>query len=73
MGRMVVTSAHGAPADVPVRFSVRNKYNTYGFGGKKYLVLTENSWVGGKNDFLGILFIVLGGLAFLIAISFFVA
>ena len=56
-----------------MRINVRNQYNTYGFSGKKYVVISENSWVGGKNNFLGIVFIVLGALAFLIAISFFVA
>lgn len=60
-------------AGAQVRISIRNQYNTYGFSGKKYVVLSENSWVGGKNNFLGIVFIVLGALAFLIAISFFVA
>ena len=33
--------------------TIDNRYNTYQFGGKKYVVLSENSWVGGKNNFLG--------------------
>lgn len=56
-----------------VSVTVNNRYNTYDFGGKKYVVLSENSWVGGKNTFLGILMIVLGALALAIALGFFAA
>lgn len=56
-----------------VRISINNRYNTYYFGGDKYVVFSEHGWIGGKNNFLGILFIVLGALSFLIAISFFFA
>lgn len=56
-----------------VRISINNRYNTYDFGGDKYVVFSERAWIGGKNNFLGILFIVLGALSFLIAISFFFA
>jgi hypothetical protein len=61
------------PAGSTVSVRVNNRYNTYDFGGKKYVVLSENSWVGGKNNFLGILMIVLGALALIIALSFFAA
>lgn len=60
-----------AGSTVTVR--VLNRYNTYDYGGAKYVVLSENSWVGGKNNFLGILLIVLGALALLIAFAFFIA
>lgn len=52
---------------------VNNRYNTYDYGGAKHVVLSENSWVGGKNNFLGILMIILGALALIIAFAFFVA
>jgi len=37
------------------------------------LVLSTNSWMGGKNLFLGIAYLVVGGLAFLAALSFLLA
>jgi hypothetical protein len=61
------------PGGSTVTVRVLNRYNTYDYGGAKYVVLSENSWVGGKNNFLGILLIVLGALALLIAFAFFIA
>ncbi|KAL5574321.1 hypothetical protein UlMin_023918 [Ulmus minor] len=49
---------------------IQNNYNTYSFGGKKKLVLSTTSWIGGKNDFLGVAFLTVGGLCLLLAISF---
>lgn len=34
------------------------------------LVLTTNSWVGGKNLFLGVVYLVVAGLAFIAALGF---
>ncbi|KAM0937256.1 putative CDC50/LEM3 family protein [Dioscorea sansibarensis] len=47
-----------------------NNYNTYSFGGKKKLVLTTSSWLGGKNDFLGLAYAATGFSFILIAILF---
>ncbi|XP_059642801.1 ALA-interacting subunit 1-like isoform X2 [Cornus florida] len=51
---------------------IQNNYNTYSFGGKKKLVLSTTSWIGGKNNFLGIAYLVVGGLCLSITISFIV-
>lgn len=47
-----------------------NNYNTYSFGGKKKLVLTTSNWLGGKNNFLGLAYIVAGCFSIFTAIAF---
>ena len=42
------------------------RYNSYTWGGEKGIVLTTNTWIGGKNPFIGIYMLVLGTL-FLVA------
>lgn len=37
------------------------------------VILTTNSWVGGKNIFLGALYVATGGVCLLIALFFFVS
>ncbi|GAB4818473.1 hypothetical protein N2152v2_005519 [Parachlorella kessleri] len=61
------------PAGSTVRIRVANRYNTYDFGGSKSIILTTNSWVGGRNNFLGALWITIGGLSLLVALAFFLA
>lgn len=50
--------------------NLMNNYNTYSFGGKKKLVLSTSSWLGGRNDFLGASYIFVGSTSILISIVF---
>ncbi|KAH9614235.1 hypothetical protein KSS87_018662 [Heliosperma pusillum] len=49
---------------------VQNNYNTYSFGGKKRIVLSTTSWIGGKNSFIGVGFFMVGGISLFLAVGF---
>ncbi|CAA6668648.1 unnamed protein product [Spirodela intermedia] len=57
-------------ANQTITVTIENYYNTYEFGGKKKLVLSTASWLGGKNDFLGLAYLIVGGLCFFLAAVF---
>ncbi|KAI4375171.1 hypothetical protein MLD38_013075 [Melastoma candidum] len=48
---------------------IENNYNTYNFDGKKSLVLSTATWMGGKNDFLGAAYLKIGDLSLFLVIS----
>lgn len=58
-------------ANDTIEVNLANNYNTYSFSGKKKLVLSTTSFLGGKNNFLGIAYLTVGGLCFFLAIVFF--
>jgi hypothetical protein len=50
--------------------SIENKYNVSAYNGTKKIVLSNATAFGGKNKFLGISYIVVGGLSLICAIIF---
>jgi len=47
-------------------------YPVHTFHGEKFVVLSTTAWIGGKNDFLGIAYIVVGAICLVLALAFFV-
>ncbi|KAL3729582.1 hypothetical protein ACJRO7_026674 [Eucalyptus globulus] len=61
---------HDLEANKTITVTIQNNYNTYDFEGKKHLVLSTASWIGGKNDFLGVAYLAVGGICLFSAIAF---
>jgi len=53
-----------------VTVHIQNNFPVQQFGGKKYVVLSTTSWLGGKNPFLGYAYMVVGSVCILLAIIF---
>ncbi|XP_047083411.1 putative ALA-interacting subunit 4 [Lolium rigidum] len=49
---------------------IQNNYNTYSFGGSKAVVFSTASWIGGRNNFIGIAYLTIGGLCLFLALGF---
>lgn len=50
--------------------SVNYNYPVVVFGGTKRFIISNTSWLGGKNNFLGIAYIIVGGICFLLSALF---
>ena len=51
---------------------INNNYDVEDFDAQKYFVITTSNGIGGKNYFLGIVSISLGGLCLVAALAFFI-
>eukprot|EP00026_Physarum_polycephalum_P010498 Phypoly_transcript_10662.p1 GENE.Phypoly_transcript_10662~~Phypoly_transcript_10662.p1 ORF type:complete len:312 (+),score=34.73 Phypoly_transcript_10662:142-1077(+) len=49
---------------------VRNNFPVSTFSGKKHIVLSTTTWIGGRNPFLGYAYIVVGAICFILGIVF---
>jgi hypothetical protein len=54
----------------PYFLQFRQRFKVDDFGGKKYFVLSTVSWIGGKNYFLGGLYIATGCICLILAAAF---
>jgi len=48
--------------------TVNYNFPVSGFGGRKLLVISQDSWLGPKNNFLGVAYTALGGFMFVVAV-----
>lgn len=61
------------PEGTNMTLTVTNRYNTYSFNGTKTVLLTTNSWAGGRNFVLPILYMICAGLSYFAAGLFFLS
>lgn len=60
-------------ADIPkgsYELTVTDRFPVQAFEGKKYMVMSTAGWIGGKNPFLGIAYVVVGALSLAFGIIF---
>jgi len=49
---------------------IKNNFPVSQFDGKKFFILSTTTWMGGKNPFLGIAYIIVGSICFLQGVCF---
>ena len=50
--------------------TINNNYRVDSFGGTKTFIISTMSWLGGKNDFIGIAYLTVGSLSLCVALAF---
>eukprot|EP01083_Nonionella_stella_P071828 193175_1 len=58
------------PAGSTIQLTITNFFRVEEFDGKKSIVLSTNSFLGGKNDFLGLAYIIVGSVCLAFAVAF---
>jgi len=53
-----------------VQVTIDDQFDVSSFNGKKFLILSTVNALGGKNSFLGVSYIVLGGISIILAVVF---
>ena len=53
-----------------ITVGVANNWNSYGFSGTKRVVLSTSTWLGGANHFMGVAYLVVGGVCMALALVF---